>query len=157
MRHFPTLLVLGLFLSACAADRTPFVPVEVPPSSGVGGGGAGQVAPFPPSSGGGGSGGGGAPDLVFDDSAIDLGRAGAFPSDLAADSRGRLYTVDDALVPCNLLGFDRNHDAALSVAIGAGDLIDMNGTSPARSVTAFRRQVDFSEDERRLRRCLWYS
>ena len=88
-------LLSGLVLVACGSSGPSGATLQdVPPpanpgnipTGGGGGGGAG---------GGGGGGPAPAPPVVFDDSAIDLGRAGAFPSDLVETPAGDLVTVDD--------------------------------------------------------------
>ena len=140
MRSLWTLLLLAApLLVACGSNPPELLILEVPPTSGVGGGGAGQPAYFPSTGGGTGGGGVEVDPVVFDDSVIDLGRAGGYPSDLAADSKGTLYTVDDALVPCKVLAYPSDGGTApiATVAIGPADLIDMDGSTPARSVNAF--------------------
>ena len=139
MRHSSFLLFLALVLPlpACGRGTDPFEPLQVPPSSGIGGGGIGHVARFPT----GGSGGGTAPapQILFHDSLVDLGQPGAFPSDLAVDSAGVLFTVDTDLVPCNLLTIPASglHRVTRRVPITAASLVDMDGTTPARAATAF--------------------
>ncbi len=133
------LLVAMSLVAACSSDAPVLDILEVPPTSGVGGGGAGQVAPFPPSAGGGSGGPGEQGVIRFDDAAIDLGKAGAYPSDLAVDSKGALYTVDGDQVPCKVRAYATDGGTAplTTIPIAAADLVDMDGTSPALSPSSF--------------------
>jgi hypothetical protein len=117
-------LFLVLFLVACAGSGG-----EEPTQQQAGGGqGSG--------SGGGGAGGGGnpappaPPRITFDDAVFDLGVSGGFPSDMVFVN-DRLYTVDDAAVPANVVVFDQG--VPTSIAITANQLIDHDGLTPARA------------------------
>jgi len=78
--------------------------------------------------------------VVFDDATVDLGKAGGFPSDLVRAPDGRLITVDDATIPARVLVFPAAVGGATPsqvIPITAADLIDHDGTTPARAPTAF--------------------
>jgi hypothetical protein len=74
--------------------------------------------------------------VAFDDAAIDLMRPGGFPSDLVADASGNLFTVDDAQIPAGVVAFpvaSLPTGPTLKVTIAAAQLIDHDGTTPARA------------------------
>ncbi|MHC4341713.1 MAG: hypothetical protein ACYSX0_16060 [Planctomycetota bacterium] len=135
MRSLFLFVLLGL--AACDSDFQPLVLDQTPPT------GSTPTAPIPPGSPASGESGGGegsgTVQIRFDDSAIDLGRPGGFPSDLVANSSGVLLTVDDAMVPCNVVAHSSGAVPAgvLSVKIAANHLADMDGGSPARAPTTF--------------------
>ena len=123
------ILFLLPVLAACTSDAPVDAanqggPVPPPPQ---GGGNPGPGNPNP---------GGGPAPATFDDSHIDLGKPGAFPSDLIRAGDGTLLTVDDATIPANVVGY-RGTTRSLSVPITAADLIDMDGTRPASAPTLF--------------------
>ncbi|MHC4958642.1 MAG: hypothetical protein ACYTGN_09710 [Planctomycetota bacterium] len=122
-------LILALCcLAACSSSDDSETGNQFVPGGGSAGGGSGV--------GGGGSGGGGVADVSFDPAYADLGKPGAFPSDLVALSDGRLVTVDDAAIPATIRVYD-DRRLLYTVPITAADLIDMDGTQPARSATSF--------------------
>jgi len=140
MRSF-LLALLGASMFVACTDGTgsQAVIVPAPPPSGGGGGGT-----WPGGWPDGGSGGGGTTpptlaDVVFDEHAIDLGKAGAYPSDLVLSGDGMLYTVDDAQVPFDVVGYrtDGATQATRRVTVSASNLIDMDGKSPARAVSTW--------------------
>jgi hypothetical protein len=122
-----SLMVCFLLLAACSSSDDPEASGQFVPEGG-GSGGSG--------SGGGGAGGGGTPDSAFDPAYVDLGKPGAFPSDLVALANGQLVTVDDATIPANVAVY-QDRRLLYTVPITAADLIDMDGTQPARAATTF--------------------
>jgi hypothetical protein len=56
-----------------------------------------------------------------------------------SDGQGTILTVDDALIPANVLGFDERvrGPATLSVPVTPSDLVDHDGTKPARAPSTF--------------------
>jgi len=131
MRALGLLLpVLFFFLAACSGGggSTGEQAVGAPGAPGVPvGPGGNPNPPAPPP---------GAPPFVADATFLDLGKAGAFPSDLAADGRGSLYTVDDAAIPANVLQYPAS-GGKRSVPLTASHLIDFDGTRPAAAPSAF--------------------
>ncbi len=123
-------LTLVLFLFACGGN-SPLPPTGNQGGGPVGGGGGG--AGGGPVGGGGGGGGAGGVAVTFTDNAVDLGKPGAFPSDLVIAGDGTLYTVDDAMIPATVLSFP----GGMRVPITANDLVDMDGTQPARAPGTF--------------------
>ncbi|MHC4933061.1 MAG: hypothetical protein ACYTGV_12815, partial [Planctomycetota bacterium] len=133
MRSLFLFVLLGL--AACGSDFQPLVFDQTSPTGSTP---SAPTRPAPPGSGGSGGGSGsGAATIRFDDSAVNLGRPGGFPSDLVANSAGDLFTVNDAMVPCSVVAYSSGALPAglLSVKLAAGDLIDMDGVSPARAPT----------------------
>ena len=76
------------------------------------------------------------PAVTFDPTFVDLGKAGAFPSDLATDDEGSLYTMDDAAIPAVMVRFGAT-GARTTMPITAADLVDDDGTQPATAASAF--------------------
>jgi len=78
------------------------------------------------------------PEVQFDPRFIDLGKAGAYPSDLVTDSSGSLYTVDDAQIPATIVRYPASGGSSPSptVALTAAMLIDHDGTQPATAPAA---------------------
>jgi len=69
-----------------------------------------------------------------------LGKPGGYPSDLITDGNGTLLTVDDAQIPCNVVAWPLDRIAAAplyTVPLTAQDLVDHDGTRPARAPTTF--------------------
>jgi len=132
MRSF-LLSVFLCALAACGGGGSDVANQDDNPAPNPGG----NPAPNPNPGGGGPAPSG--PTVAFDETATGLGKLGAFPSALTVDGLGRLFTVDDAGIPASVLGFASDGSTAplVSVAIKAADLIDMDGSSPARSATAF--------------------
>jgi len=83
------------------------------------------------------------PAVEFDARFIDLGKPGAYPSDLVIDRNGSLYTVDDAQIPAHLLRYPASggDQPTPRVAITATHLIDSDGARPANTPTL----VDYGE------------
>lgn len=128
-------LILGLVVPAC--DGTGPAPLNLDNPGPTGGGiihgtppGSGTPAPAPDQG----------PAVVFDDATLDLGKSGAFPSDLVRDGAGTVYTVDDAQIPARVLGF-RDGARVLDVPLTAADLVDQDGTTPARTPGTFSASV----------------
>jgi len=125
-------LLFVLFLIICSCGGASIAPPLGNQGGGGGGGGGGAPGGGLPGGGGSGGGAGGAP-VLFTDNAIDLGRPGAFPSDLVIAEGGTLYTVDDAMIPATVLSFP----GGMRVPITPNDLVDMDGTNPSRAATTF--------------------
>jgi hypothetical protein len=134
--RIPLAAVLAALVVACSSGADPLV-VEPYPNEQGGSGLPAPPGPPPPTT--------GTPPppsaapVVFKDTAMALGKAGGFPSDLVADARGNLYTVDDAAIPARVLRFpgDGGNQPTMSVTVAAEHLIDHDGTSPARAPTSF--------------------
>lgn len=124
---FPALLTVLFFLPACGGGVPGTETAEVVARPGIppaqGGTTKPPVTPIVPA-------------VTFDPTFVDLGKAGAFPSDLATDDEGSLYTMDDAAIPARILRYGAT-GSRTSMSITAADLIDDDGTQPATAVTAF--------------------
>ncbi len=126
-------LILGFWVAGCSGGGiTP--PANQEPLPPTGGGGnpntplpPGPPAPPPPPP---------SAPVVFTDDAVDLGTAGAFPSDLERATDETLYTVNDATIPARVVGV-RNGQVVMNVPITANDLMDFNGQSPALTPISF--------------------
>ncbi len=122
-------LFLGVVLPAC--DGTGKVALDLSNPGPVGGigqpnpPGAGPVPEPGPAP---------VPGVVFEDDTLALGRPGGFPSDLVRDTNGTVYTVTDAQIPTDIVGF-RNGTEVLRVRLTAAHLADHDGTVPARAPT----------------------
>jgi len=132
MRHLLLSILVSCFVACSGGESGSPAPQTGNGGGGVPAGGGGGGGP------GGGGGGGSASPVAFDETAIDLGRPGAFPSDLIRDGSGTLFTVDDAAIPANVLGFDSTTlQQVLRIPITAAHLVDHDGKTPARAPTAF--------------------
>ena len=122
------LLPILLFLIACgggSADATD--DSSAPASPGIPPSQSGPPAPPP---------GPVVPEVSFDPRFLDLGKPGAFPSDLARDAQGSLYVATDAAIPATFRRYAAN-GTTTDVTIAAANLIDSDGTTPATAPAAF--------------------
>lgn len=123
------LLPAFLFLVSCGGGGGSSTgDVVAPGAPGLPGGGSGGPTLPPPSP--------TAPAFTLDPRFLDLGRPGAYPSDLAIDSQGSLYTVDDAAIPASIRVYPAT-GGTTSVALTAAHLIDADGTQPANAPGAY--------------------
>jgi len=122
-RLLPALFLCLLFpMAACSGGGSSTDDIVVPPGApGLPNDPGTPTPPPPPPS---------APAWTLDPRLIDLGKAGAYPSDLATDAHGALYTVDDAIIPAKVLAYPAT-GGLVTTSITATDLIDSDGTQPA--------------------------